>query len=174
MNLMADNSRRTTMVLALAMLLFTLAIFLFLKLSPPGESRGDSAFFYDLEEQTLFVAPRRSIPPIAGVRGKPGSGVRAVVVSTSDDPKDKKHRQIAYLEKYSPELKQLFEEIQRARAEGRAANGRVDRGQVPHHTLVKRLDGADWYPLDSPEGERIASDWQSPGPGGRAPTVCSP
>jgi len=157
-----------------ACVLLAAAVVCFIKLSPAGESRDENAYFYDLEEQKLFVAPRSSIPPIKGIKGRAMAGVRAIVISTTGDPADKKHRQIAYLEKYSPEIKRLFEEVQQARAAGLSAEGRIDRRQVPANTWVRRLHDAEWHPLDSTEGENITSEWNAPGPDGRTPVVCSP
>jgi hypothetical protein len=157
-----------------ALLLLATAVVLFFKLSPPSESRDENAYFYDLEEKKLFVAPRSSIPPIRGVKGGALAGVRAIVISPTGNPADKKHRQIAYLEKYSLEIKRVFEEVQQARAAGHSAEGRVQRSQVPSNTWVRRLQDAEWQPLDSAEGEKITSEWNAPGPDGRTPVVCSP
>jgi hypothetical protein len=159
-------------VLALALL--ATAVVCFIKLSPAGESRDENAYFYDLDEQKLFVAPRSSIPPIKGIKGGAMAGVRAIVISNTGDPADKKHRQIAYLEKYSPEIKQLFEAVRQARAEGRSAEGSIDRSQIPPNTWVRRLKDTDWHALNTPEGEQIVNEWNTPGPDGRVPVVCSP
>lgn len=164
----------STVKLATSLALIGCAVVLYWKLSPENDSHEENAYFYDLTEQKLFVAPRKSIPPINGLHGKAKAGVRAVVVSTSGDPSDEKHRKIGYLETYTPELKAIFEEVQRARLEGRAAEARIDRGQVPRNTLVRRLLDTEWHPLDSPEGEKIASDWNIAGPDGRMPVICSP
>ena len=158
----------------LALILLAAAVVCFIKLSPARESRDENAYFYDLDEQKLFVAPRSSIPPIKGIKGAAMAGVRAIVVSKTGDPADKKHRQIAYLEKYSPEIKQLFEEVRQARAEGHSAEGRIDRSQIPPNTWVRRLKDTDWHALSTPEGEQIANEWNTPGPDGRVPVICSP
>ena len=102
------------------------------------------------------------------------AGVRAIVICTNGDPADQGHRQIAYLEKYSPEIKQLFEEVRQARAAGHPAARSIDRSQIPPNTLVRRLQDTDWHPLNTPEGKSIANEWNAPGPDGRAPVVCSP
>ena len=144
------------------------------KLSPAGEGGGEKAYFYDVEEQKLFVAPSSAIPPIDGIKGAKQAGVRAIVVSPTGDPGDKKHRQIAYLQKYSPEIKQLFEEVRQARAAGRSEEGRIDRSQVPPNTWVRRPRETEWQALNSAEGKTIAGEWNRPGPDGRAPVVCAP
>lgn len=160
--------------LAISLALIGLAVFLYWKLSPEDENHDENAYFYDLTEQKLFVAPRKSIPPIDGLHGKPKAGVRAVVISLSGDPSDERHRKIGYLETYTPELKAIFEEVQRARLEGRAAEARIDRSQVPRNTLVRRLQDTEWHSLASPEGEKITSDWNVAGTDGRMPVICSP
>jgi hypothetical protein len=150
------------------------AVGLYLRLRPAQEPQDGDAYFYDLHEQQLFVAPRGSIPPINGMKGAPLAGVRAIVISTNGDAADKKHLQIAYLEKYSPEIKQLFEEVRSARAAGRSEEGRIDRKQVVANTLVQRLHDTEWHALDTEEGKQIANEWNVPGPDGRTPMVCSP
>ena len=158
----------------LALVLLAIAVVCYIKLSPVSESLNENGFFYDLQEQKLFVAPITSIPPATGMKGAPLAGVRAFVISTTGNPADKKHRQIAYLQKYSPELKRLFEEVQQARAAGRSEAGRIDRSQIPANTLVRRLHDPEWYPLDSAEGEKITTEWNVPGPDGQSPAICSP
>jgi hypothetical protein len=160
--------------LILALVLMAAAVVCFLKLSPASGGGNDNAFFYDLQAQQLFVAPRGSIPPIKGIKGAEMAGVRAIVISTSGNAADKKHRQIAYLEKYSPEMKQVFEEVRRARAEGRSSAVSIDRKQVPANTLVRRLHETEWHALDTAEGKQIVNEWNAPGPDGRLPVVCSP
>ena len=102
------------------------------------------------------------------------AGVRAIVISTTGNAADKEHREIAYLEKYSPEIKELFEEVRQARMAGRSEEGRIDRRQVPANTLVRRLHETEWHALNTTEGKAIASEWNAPGPDGRTPVVCSP
>jgi hypothetical protein len=131
------------------LVLLAASVFFFIKLSPARESQHADAYFYDLNEQQLFVAPKGSIPPINGIKGAAMAGVRAIVIATNGNPADKKHLEIAYLEKYSPEIKQLFEEVRQARAEGRSEEGRIDRRQVHANTWVRRLHDAEWQPLDS-------------------------
>ena len=160
--------------LGVAISLLAGAVVCFLKLSPAGDSGDAKSYFYDVEEQKLFVAPSSSIPPIKGLKGGESAGVRAIVVSPTGDPGDKTHCRIAYLEKYSPEIKQLFEEVRQARAAGRSEEGRIDRRQVPPSTWVRRLNETEWHALNTPEGKQIASEWNTPGPDGRTPVVCSP
>jgi hypothetical protein len=167
-------NKPTAFKLVLSILLLSAAVYFFVKLSPAREAGNGDAYFYDLQEKKLFVAPRGSIPPINGIKGASNAGVRAIVISPNGDPSDKKHRQIAYLEEYSPEIKALFEEVRRARLAGRSEEGRIDRRDVTANTWVRRLQDAAWQPLNSPEGRTIAEEWNVPGPDGQKPTVCSP
>jgi hypothetical protein len=160
--------------LAGSVVLLAASVFFFFKFNPAKENQNGDAYFYDLQEQRLFVAPKGSIPPVNGVKGAPMAGVRAIVICTNGDPSDKKHLQIAYLEKFSPEIKELFEEVHQARLQGRSEEGRIDRKEVVANTLVRRLDETNWQPLTSDEGRRIADEWNITGPDGRTPIVCSP
>jgi hypothetical protein len=163
-----------TFKLVAALGLLALAAVFFIKLSPTREALDDKSYFFDLNERKLFVAPRSSIPPVAGIKHADQAGVRAIVISTNGKAADKKHLRIAYLEKYSPELKRVFEAVQQARAEGKSAEGLIDRSQVPAGTLVRRPDDMQWYSLNSAEGAKIVTEWNIPGPDGVTPTVCSP
>ena len=128
-------------------------------------------YFYDLSQQKLFAAPRSSVPPIRGIDNAEEDGVRAIVISENGNPADRKHRRIAYLEKYTPQLKAQFEAIQR---DGAGTTNSLRREDVPASTLVRRLTDRDWYPMNSAEGEKIVAEWNVPGPNGTYPVVCVP
>jgi hypothetical protein len=160
--------------IALSLVLIALAVVCYFKLMPASESRSEKAYFYDLEQKQLFVAPRNSIPPINGIKGAPLAGVRAIVISRTGNPADMKHREIAYLEKYSPELREKFETIQQEEAAGHASDVVIDRHMLPTMTLVRRLNDTEWHPLSSDEGAKITMEWNTPDPDGRVPVVCSP
>ena len=162
-------NKQTVAKVVVACVLLGLAAFFFVKLRPAGGSRDEQAFFYDLSAQKLFVAARTSIAPIRGIDNAEMDGVRAIVITTSGDPKDKASQKVAYLEKYAPELKQVLEAVQAGNA-----------AAVPSHqvrqglTFVKRVSDAAWHPVNTPEGEKIMTEWQVPGPGGKVPAICSP
>ena len=130
---------------------------------------SEKAFFYDLREQKLFTARRTSVPPIQGLHREPEGAVRAVVVSTTGNPADKKSWKIAYLEKYSPRLKQQMEAAQ-------ATNGSPAIGRVEGlaHRFVKRPKDPEWFPMSSAEAEIILNEWAVANPQGLMPTVCTP
>jgi hypothetical protein len=134
-----------------------------------GTSVGDSAFFYDLSERELFVASRTLIPPIRGLNDEEEDGVRAVVISTTGDVRDRSSWQVAYLEMYTPELKRQMEG---ARESGQAPA--MGRGMAQAHRLVRRVEGGVWHPMNTAEAEEIISGWLTAGPGGGPATVCVP
>src|SRR2546422_7302251 len=137
-------------------------------------------FFFQAEDGIRDVAvtgvqtcalpiSRTAVPPIKGIKGAQEAAVRAVVISTTGDPKDKSSWKVAYLEKYSPELKKQMETAQ--------ANGnspQMGRTEAQAHRFVKRMADSKWFPMDSPQGEAIVSDWATPGPDGVTPVVCAP
>lgn len=130
---------------------------------------SEQAFFYDVSEQRLFAAPRNAVPPIRGINDARTDAVRALVISTNANPKDRRSRKIAYLEMYSPELKQQMEAAQAA-----GTSPPMGRAAAQQHRFVRRLEDAQWFPMDSPEGERIVTEWTAPGPNGITPVVCAP
>jgi hypothetical protein len=139
-----------------------------------GSDSDGMVYFYDLSEQKLFPAPRASIPPIRGINNEDADGVRAIVVSDSGDTKDRKRQRIAYLEKYTPELKAQFEAA-RSRSVDATSNAlTIPREVVPANTLVRRLTDKEWYPMNSTEGEKIVTEWNVPGADGAYPSVCVP
>jgi hypothetical protein len=141
-----------------------------------GERRQpeEHAFFYDLSERKLFSAPRTLVPPIRGVNDDTQDGVRAVVIATSGNANDRASRKIAYLEKYAPELKRQVEAMQSGEETSLPAGARITRGAAQSFTFVRRVDEETWYPLNSPEAEKIMTDWQSQGLNGATPAVCVP
>ncbi len=132
------------------------------------EGRGGAkAFFYDLSKAQLFVADASMIPPIRGIDGAEEDGVKAVVIE--DKPGDKNGRRIAYLERYSPELKQ---DMEMARANNTAPL--IGRGGAQALRFVRREQEKEWFPMISSEGQKIVSEWTTPGPDGLSPVVCTP
>lgn len=131
--------------------------------------KKDKTFFYDLSEKRLFTAPRNAIPPIQGLHGTECDAVRAVVVSTNGNPNDKGSWAIAYLEKYSPELKRQMEQ-----AQATGTSPQMGRGLAQAHRFVCRLSQTNWYSLASPEGEAVVSEWLHMGTGGTPAVICTP
>lgn len=155
--------------LGLSLLLLGLAVGLFLKYGRSQSGHSEQAFFYDLSEKRLFVAAREAVPPIQGLNDSQHDGVRAIVISTNGNPRDKTSWQVAYLETCSAELKR---QIEMARASG--SSPPMGRSRAITHRLVKRPNDPQWFPINSPEAERIVSQWQSAGPNGGPATICVP
>src|SRR5437867_10965225 len=162
------------MMLALAVLVLAGAAFQFVRFFRERGHSHENAYFYDLSERKLFVAPRTLVPPIRGINNDEPDGMRAIVISTSGHPKDKASQKIAYLEKYAPELKQQFEAMQSGQETGARSGSHISRGAAQSFIFVRRLNEETWYPVNSTEGEKIMTEWQVPGPDGKTPLVCAP
>lgn len=154
--------------LVLAVVFLGVAIFLVVRFLRQGDGISENTFFYDLSEKKLFAASREALPPIKGLNNAEEDAVRAVVISASGNPKGKAGRKIAYLEKYGPEFKQRLEEVRLGKAEP------FPRGTRDGFRFVKRLEGMEWFAVNSPEGAKILSEWNVPGPDGKYPAVCVP
>lgn len=126
-------------------------------------------YFYDLSEKKLFIASLDAVPPILGTDQKVEDGMRAVVYSPSGDCE--KDQQIAYLEKYSPELKRQFEA---SKANPNADIQRMPRSMTQSHTFVRRVHEEAWHAMDSEEGGKIVGEWQANAAPGTIPTICVP
>jgi hypothetical protein len=113
--------------------------------------------------------PRTLVPPIKGINDNVQDAVRAVVISLNGNPADQASHKIAYLEKYSPELKQQMEVAQAS-----GASLQMGRNEALGHRFVSRVDQPEWHPINSPEAEKILTEWATPGPDGITPVVCSP
>jgi hypothetical protein len=144
-------------------------VFLSIRFWRSDDGISDKAFFYDLSEGKLFTAGRTRVPPIQGVNDPEEDAVRAVVVSPTGRPEDKTSWKIAYLEKYSPELKQQMEEAQRT-----GGSPSMSRSQALAHRFVRRLTDSDWHPMNSPEAELIVTEWATPTESGLTPVICAP
>ena len=158
-----------TIKIVAAVALLGVATLLVVRYVRQGDGITDKAFFYDVSERKIFTASRTAVPPIRGINDSQEDGMRAVVISVSGDPADKSSRKVAYLEKYSPELKRQMEAAQ---ATGQSPQ--LGRIEALAHRFVRRPEDAEWFPMNSPEAERIVTDWATPGPGGVTPVVCTP
>jgi hypothetical protein len=172
---------KSLLKLSVSVVLATLAVwFVFNRgnaLRKVGEE-GPRVWFYDQSEKRLYAVPAGTIPPHKGTGGKSGDGVRAVVVTFPGRRGPAAERRVAYLESYSPQLKDLLERICAARAAGERYQGSIpsrDSDYFQTNSLVKRVGNAAWYPTGSAEAQRIVSEWRSwRRPEGLAPVVCIP
>jgi hypothetical protein len=163
----------TTAVLAAAAIGFVVARLA--EARKVGEE-GSQIWFYDLSEKQLYAVPARTVPPHKGVGGAKDDGVRAIVVGFRGEGKGA--RRIAYLEKCTPELKALVEEVRAARAAGRVQRASIpsrDSDFYQENTLIRSPEQDVWYPVNSPEAQRIAAEWRSwQGPAGQRPDIVAP
>lgn len=162
------KSEQTTK-LALALVLFAGAGLMVWRWWTNHREKAPQAWFYDDSKKELFVRPQDFVPPIAGLDGPLEDAYRAVVFSPSGNCD--KDREIAYLEKYSPELKQQFE---RAKREPNTDFPRMPRALAPEHTFVRRLNATEWHALSSEEGGRIVGEWRLKATAGQDPAICIP
>ncbi len=130
---------------------------------------GEKAYFCDQSAGRIFLGARTAVAPIRGIDGPEEDGFRALVVSTTGRPEDSSSWQVAYVEKYSPELKKDMEAAQKSGEP--LAMGRL---AAQAHRYVRRLTDQDWHPSNSPEGEEVLNGWAKPGSDGLTPVVCSP
>ena len=161
-------NRSNVFKLVLAVALLGGATVLLIRFLRQGDGISEQTFFYDLSEKKLFAAPREALPPIRGLNNAEEDAVRAVVISTTDSPQAKASRKIAYLEKYAPEFKQQLEQVRTGQAEP------LPRGARNAFRFVRRVNEGEWHAVGSPEGEKILTEWNVPGPDGKFPAVCVP
>jgi hypothetical protein len=161
-------NKSSILKLVLAVMLLGSAGLMFARFLRQNDGVTERTFFYDLSEKKLFAASREALPPIRGLNDAVEDAVRAVVIVANGNPNDKASRKIAYLEKYAPEFKQQLEKVRNGQADPlprEARNGFI---------FVKRVDDTEWHAMSSPEGEKILTEWNVPGPDGKFPIVCAP
>ncbi|MEO6036613.1 MAG: hypothetical protein ABIQ35_15290 [Verrucomicrobiota bacterium] len=161
-------NRPNVLKLLLAVALLGGAAFMAWRFLRQGDGVSEQTFFYDLSEKKLFAASREALPPIRGLDNAEEDAVRAVVVVPVAKFKDKGSRKIAYLEKYAPEFKQQLEKVRAGQADP------LPRGSRNAFRFVRRVEDAEWHTVSSPEGEKILTEWNVPGPDGKFPVVCAP
>ncbi len=160
--------------LAAALIILAIAVVGFVRFYKGNSAGVGKAWFYDLSSRQLFIAPHDSVPPIQGNSGPEEDGVRAIVISANGDCADEKSRIVAYLEKYTPELKRQVEARRTNPAEASLGAPSIGRSEAQGLILVKRPDDADWHPMTSPAAQKILEVLSTPGPDGKLPVVCVP
>ena len=164
----ADERKKLT----LASVLFALAILFFVLLGP--SNREALQYFYDESEQKLFTTSTGSILPIKGINDNQFDGVRAIVIAPKGRCGDESVRRIAYLEKWSPQLKQQMEAAERAKAAGHAVPNLVGRSQRKFHQFVRRTESTQWYHMNTDEAAKIMATLRTKDAEGKIPEVCTP
>ena len=158
--------------LTLAGVLFGLAILFFVLFDSP--ERVALQYFYDESEQKLFTAQADSIPPIKGINDGQLDGVRAIVIAPKGKRGDESAHRIAYLEKWSPQLKQHLAAAARAKAAGHAVPNIVDRSQRKFHQFVRRPDSPQWHAMNTDAAAKIIAVLRTKDAQGKIPVPCTP
>jgi len=126
-------------------------------------------WFYNLKTQELFAGSDRSVPPIDTQSGA-ATAVQACVYTCDVNPKST-NRFIAYLKKFSPELKQAIDAALQ-RADDQSSIGfMLERN--PEGVLVSSLEAAQWFPELSDQGQKIVAAGIKSG-GCPHPQICLP
>ena len=158
--------------LSLAGLLFALSILFFFIFN--SEELEALDFYYDESEKKLFHAPATSIPPIKGINDEAYDGVRAILIAPKGKSGDESARRIAYLSKWSPQLKQQREAAIKAKEAGLAVPNIIDRSQRKYHQFVRTVDSSEWYSLNTDQAAKIIAVLRTKDSQGKLPEVCKP
>jgi len=158
--------------LSLAGFLFALSILFFFFFNSAEKEALD--FYYDESEKELFHAPATSIPPIKGVNDEVYDGVRAILIAPQGKSGYPSARRIAYLSKWSPQLKQQREAAIKAKEAGLAVPNIIDRSQRKYHQFVRTVNSTKWYSLNTDEAAKIIAVLRTKDSQGKLPEVCKP
>jgi hypothetical protein len=141
--------------------------------------RGDSEagvkiWFYDQSTKRLYPAPRDLISP----DGNDDTRVQAVVIGFQGLGNDATQLKIAYLEKYSPELKALLERAEKAHAAKLPFGEKIPlqgSADFQDNAFVKRPGEAAWHTFGTEEARQIMAEWRDwRGPAGQPPIISVP
>jgi len=162
--------RRSKLVAAMAALVAVAAVAFLIHWSLNADKRPKGEiWFYDLKTRQLFAASDLSVPPIDTKSG-PGTGVRAYVYASEGGPRPT-NQFIAFLEKFTPAVKQAVEEGLKG------AGGQVPIGMIlerhPGGILVSSPEVEQWVPKFSQEGQQIIERGKKKG-GSANPRLCLP
>lgn len=152
-------------------LLVGFAIWKFTQNSKQVIDSDPKIYFFDESAGKLFKGPQSSIPPIRGIDGDQLDGVRAVVIQSNQEGVS---QQIAYLEKFSPQLKKDIEMSRKAEESGGFYERVIGRSESKAHILVRKPNSDKWYPMSSNEGNSISSYWQIEDKDGNMPVIVNP
>ncbi len=138
-----------------------------------GEA-GAKVWFYDQSAQRLYPAARDLIPP----DGSDDARVRAMVIGFQGLGNEMSQIKIAYLEKYSPELKMLLQREVAAHKAREPFTEKIpsrDSAYFQDNFLVKRPGEATWHTTGTDEARQIMAEWREwRGPAGQRPIISVP
>jgi hypothetical protein len=139
-----------------------------------GDEAGARVWFYDQSARRLYPAPRDLIPP----DGHDDARVRAVVIGFQGLGNNISQLKIAYLEKYSPDLKALLERAVAAHADKKPFSEKIPSANSPYfqdNTMVKRPGETSWHTIGTEEARQLMADWREwRGPAGQPPIISVP
>jgi hypothetical protein len=139
-----------------------------------GGEAGARVWFYDQSARRLYPAPRDLIPP----DGSDDTRVRAIVIGFPGVGNEASQLKIAYLEKYSPELKALLERAEAAHAAQRPPGEKIPSPNSDFfrdNTLVKLPGESSWHTAGTGEARQIMDEWREwRGPAGQSPIISVP
>ena len=167
-NRISKMNNSNSIKIVIVILLFAGAGYGFYRFFSKPTDISEKSFFYDLSEKKLFAASRELLPPICGLNDKEEDAVRAVVICIAGNPDDPANRKIAYLEKYTPELKENIEQTRHGVGESMKTKVRNK------YRLVAHAEDNKWFSAETAEGQKIMNSWNVAGPDKKYPTVCSP
>ena len=172
---------RALITIVAAMLLFTAGVAIYFQLYPRRAAADYSAFYYDLNNDVLFVANTRDVPPIM-VPGQPANSPPAgalAFVYACRNCADDNDRYVGFIELYTPEAKKMV-----------LANG-PDKPSltVPDETYTQTVEGGHLVARPDPknpawkkklvgyltgDGQRVIQDSQARCGADAVPRICSP
>jgi hypothetical protein len=170
----AKSTLLTGSLLVLAVVVVIFAIGRMRHSGGDGEA-GAQVWFYDQSAKRLYPASRELIPP----DGKDEVKVRAMVIGFQGMANKVSQLKIAYLQKFSPELKDLLQRAATAHAAKQPFTEKIPSQSSQYYqdnTYVK-LPGDDdsWHRTGSPEARQIMAEWREwRGPAGQLPIISVP
>ena len=140
---------------------------------PPSVSYAPKAWFYDLNTGELFVEDNEKIPPIQAPSGQlpdgRQAGVKACVLSYIHNPNESE-RFIGYLEKYTPEGKEIISSFRKS---GDKVTVELFK-RLNKNKFVRRVDDEQWFLADSSQGRVILQQVYLVNEMGQIPYRCPP
>lgn len=140
---------------------------------PPILSYTFKAWFYDLNTDKLFVVGSDEIPPIDAPSGPfPDgqlAGVKAYVLSYVREPNESE-RFIGYLEKYTPQGKEIIYSFRKSQKNVTKESVR----RLNQNRFVRRVADNRWFLADSNEGRAILENVLLPNEAGQIPIYYPP
>jgi hypothetical protein len=135
---------------------------------------GAKVWFFDQKSNRLYAASRNRISPDSA----DGNRVRAVVIGFKGLGDDPRQLRVAYLEKFSPEFKDLLERAATAHTASRPFTEEIPPTASAYYktnTFVKHPGEAEWRAVGTDEGRQIMADWREwRGPAGQTPVISVP